>query len=75
MDDRLNTVAVLRGHLVDLERTLVFVEGLLVAHDLTVEYRNMAAVTRPSRLSTDVQKQRERVQGYLATEVDNELSE
>jgi hypothetical protein len=75
MDDRLNTVAVLRGHLVDLERTLAFVEGLLVSHDLTVEYRNMAAVTRPSRLTQDVQMQRERVSGYLAMEGDDVLEE
>jgi hypothetical protein len=65
MDDRLNTVPVLRGHLADLAQTLEFVEGLLVSHDLTVEFRNMKAVTRPSRLTVDVQKQRERVRGYL----------
>lgn len=70
-DDSLNVVPMLKGHLVDLERTLMFVEGLLVAHDLTVEYRNMAPVTRPSRLTQDVQNQRMRVQGYL-DQVDDE---
>lgn len=73
MDDRLNTVPVLRGHLEDLQQTLQFVEGLLVSHDLTVEYRNMAAVTRPSRLTLRVQQQRERLAGYLRAEQEDEL--
>lgn len=70
MDDSLNVVPVLRGHLVDLERTLMFVEGLLVAHDLTVEYRNMGTTNRSSKLTLSVQEQAERIRGYLRQEQD-----
>jgi hypothetical protein len=70
VDDSLNVVPVLRGHLVDLERTLMFVEGLLVAHDLTVEYRNMGTTNRSSKLTLSVQEQAERIRGYLRQEQD-----
>jgi len=68
MDDGLNTVPVLRIHLDELLRTLTFVEGLLVAQDLQTEYKAMARVTRPSRLTQDVQKALQRVEGYLVEE-------
>jgi hypothetical protein len=68
MDDGLNTVPVLRMHLDELLRTLTFVEGLLVAQDLQTEYKAMATVTRPSRLTQDVQKALQRVEGYLLEE-------
>lgn len=66
MDDGLNVVAVLRTHLDELERTLAFCEGLLAAQDLERQYKEMAAVTRPTQLTKSVQRQLERVRGYLA---------
>jgi hypothetical protein len=72
MADGLNTVTVLESHLVELERVLAFAEGVLAAQDLERQYKEMAAVTRPSRLTQAVQRQLERVQGYLNTgEEDN----
>jgi hypothetical protein len=68
MDDGLNTVPVLRMHLEEIARALVYVEGLLVSQDLQTQYKAMANVTRPSRLTQDVQRQLERVQGYLVEE-------
>jgi hypothetical protein len=65
MDDGLNVVPVLKGHLADLERTLMFVEGLLVSQDLQTEYRKMGTLNRPSQLTKRVQQQRERILGYL----------
>lgn len=61
----LNVVPVLEGHLVDLERTLEFVEGLLVSQDLQAEYRKMGTMNQPSQLTRSVQQARTRVQGYL----------
>lgn len=68
MNDGLNTVAVIRMHLEDMERTLDFVEGLLVSQDLQTEYRKMGTLTRPSRLTLKVREQRERIRGYLRQE-------
>jgi hypothetical protein len=68
MDDGLNTIPVLRMHLEEIARALVYVEGLLVSQDLQTQYKAMANVTRPSRLTQDVQRQLERVQGYLVEE-------
>lgn len=68
MDNGLNAVPVLRVHLEELEKTLAHCEGLLCALDLQGEYRNMAKVIRPSRLTQDVQRRLERVQGYLLTD-------
>lgn len=64
-DDRLNVVPVLKGHLVELERTLMFVEGLLVALDLQGEYQKMGTLNQPSQLTRAVQTAQDRVQGYL----------
>ncbi len=64
-DDRLNVVPVLKGHLVELERTLTFVEGMLVALDLQDEYRKMGTLHQPSKLTNSVQTQLERWRGYL----------
>lgn len=64
-DDSLNVVPVLKGHLADLERTLMFVEGLLVAQDLQAEYRKMGTLNQPSQLTRAVQEQADRIRGYL----------
>lgn len=63
--DQFDTVPVLRLHLEEFQKTLTFVEGLLVAQDLQREYAAMANTTRPSRLTQDVQRQLERLNGYL----------
>lgn len=70
MNDSLNVVPVLEGHLVDLERMLTFVEGLLVSQDLEVEYRKMGTLNHPSKLTKAVQEHRRRIQGYLRLESD-----
>lgn len=71
MADGLNTVPVLRMHLEELVQTLDFVEGLLVSQDLQAEYRKMGTLPRPSRLTSKVQAQSERVRGYLMQEEEN----
>lgn len=71
MADGLNTVPVLEGHLEELERTLSFVEGVLVALDLQAEYRQMGTVSKPTPLTRDVVKQLARVRGYLRQEDDD----
>jgi hypothetical protein len=70
MSDGLNAIPVLHMHLEELERTLDFVEGLLVAQDLQADYRKMSTATTRSRLTQKVQEQRERLQGYLSEGVD-----
>lgn len=65
MSDGLNTVPVLRMHLEELELTLVHCEGLLSAMDLQQGYRDMSTLNRPSRLTTNVGQQVDRVRGYL----------
>lgn len=65
MDEGLNVVPVLKGHLVEIERTLGFVEGLLVALDLQTEYRKMGTLNQPSQLTRAVQTAQARIQGYL----------
>lgn len=64
-DDRLNVVPVLKGHVVELERILGFVEGLLVALDLQDGYRKMTTLHSPSELTESVQDQLARWRGYL----------
>lgn len=68
MADGLNVVPVLRVHLEEIEQTLANCEGLLTSLDLQQEYRNMGKLVRPSRLTQDVQRKLERVQGYLLTD-------
>ena len=65
MSDGLNTVPVLRMHLEELEKALVHCEGLLSAMDLQQGYRDMSTLNRPSRLTTNVGQQVDRVRGYL----------
>lgn len=66
MDDHgLNVVSVLEGHLVELERVLGFVEGLLVSLDLQDQYAKMGTLHSPSQLTRSVQTQQARVRGYL----------
>jgi hypothetical protein len=64
-DDGLNVVSVLKGHLAELERTLGFVEGLLVSLDLQGQYQKMGTLHSPSQLTRAVQAAQARVQGYL----------
>jgi phosphopantetheine adenylyltransferase len=73
-DDSLNVVPVLRGHLVELERALTFVEGMLVAMDLETQYKKMDTLHRPSQLTRSVQAALTRVNGYLDDEEVNDLS-
>lgn len=73
MNDSPNIVPVLKAHLVEWEQTLAITEGLLVAQDLTQEYKNMGTMTRPSRLTTNVQRQLERVRGYLVEPEDDRI--
>lgn len=75
MASDLDTVPVLRAHLMELERTLALMDGLLSAQDLAQEYKNMATVTRPSRLTTVARTQLTRVQGYLREEDDERVPE
>jgi hypothetical protein len=72
MADGLNTVPVLRMHLEELERVLTFVEGTLSARDLQRQYEQMGSLHKPSRLSTSVTSQLERVRGYMAMEDEDE---
>ena len=70
MTDGLNVVPVLRVHLEELQQTLAHCEGLLTSLDLQQEYRNMGKMVRPSRLTQDVQRKLQRVEGYLILEDD-----
>jgi hypothetical protein len=72
MADGLNTVPVLRMHLEELERVLTYVEGTLSARDLQRQYEQMGTLHKPSRLSTSVGSQLERVRGYMALEDEDE---
>ena len=69
-DDSLNVVPVLKGHLVELERVLGFVEGMLVSLDLQSEYRKMGTLNQPSQLTRAVQTHQARIRGYLLQEQD-----
>lgn len=73
-DDRLNVVPVLKGHLAELERTLMFVEGLLVSLDLQEQYRKMATLHQPSQLTESVQSALARVSGYLGETDDDQAA-
>lgn len=75
MDDGLNVVPVLRVHLEELQQTLMNCEGLLTSLDLQQEYRAMGKMIRPSRLTQDVQRKLQRVEGYLMEEDDEPVSE
>lgn len=59
-----DTVPVLAGHLDELLSALEAAEGLATALDLEYSYRRMRP-TSPSILTTRLQTQLERVQGYL----------
>ena len=73
MSDELDLISVIRGDLVNIERTLNMVYGKLSADDLSKDYSNMRLHVSRSPLSTQVANQLEKVRGYL-NEIPEELS-
>lgn len=58
-------ITILRGHLEEIYTALNAAAGFHAADDLRSEYKNVAGVHKPSKLTTVLERSRDRAAGYL----------
>lgn len=68
-------VQLLRGHLEEIQQALDAARGYHVADDLARQYKNVGGTHRPSNLTKRLEKALDRVEGYLAEDQDEPVSE